>query len=308
MPRERIWKSSSMVLHGMPIKSKAALATSHAKALPPSPGGSWQCLFDKHSNHPALDEECVYAMPPVLLDLVLRKLPALLTMEEEQFERDLAEAAICGFFRKRQFEYPPLTHASGGISFGKKAVDLSPPKPRTIMKRARTPVLIQYVDPHFQQEKEDELARAAAEQWRWAYAAWLAINPDFRSAVHDIRSVEDLRETDNAFPELPGTIFGTRRPLPTLSRFSSLYEGWNLQTLATWDLPIPIPLIMDHMPLTDVSTFSMMGVTAFVPWYMLRHRSFDLLAYVDRSHQVRGGRGLDGWLNAKGSWGADTPY
>ena len=47
-------------------------------------------------------------MPTELINQICKQTPDLLTGEDEEYERDLADATPSGFFLQRRFGYPPL--------------------------------------------------------------------------------------------------------------------------------------------------------------------------------------------------------
>ena len=62
-------------------------------------------FLKKYRDHPALQNDCVYALPFELIGAILKELPGFLSRKDEDFEFALAQSCGTGFFLKQSFQY-----------------------------------------------------------------------------------------------------------------------------------------------------------------------------------------------------------
>ena len=62
-------------------------------------------FLKKYRDHPALQNDCIYALPFDLIAAILKELPEFLSSKDEEFEFALTESCGSGFFLKQSFQY-----------------------------------------------------------------------------------------------------------------------------------------------------------------------------------------------------------
>jgi hypothetical protein len=285
----------------MMAKNRAKRASSRTlPASDPAVSDSWSRMKSKYRGHPSWAQEAVYALPHALTSLIAKKLPRFFAPEEEQFERDLADAGA-GFFKGWAFAYPPL--GSTGTT--------SPPSELDERVDASTKRVLQLLEDDMKSRGVSEpqiradLERShreleVTEEVRWGYAGWLVTSPEFRRQCQHIKA----GAVDGNPPRLPLTFTGyADEPTTTEGVLAQQFlRSWAVEGFATWELPIPLRPELSSPALYDIRSIAGAGVTVFVPWYLLRHRTIDLYALFDARQRQHMPPHLGEWFN-NSKWG-----
>jgi hypothetical protein len=89
--------------------------------------------------------------------------------------------------------------------------------------------------------------------------------------------------------------------------FMEFYETWGLNTMMTWDLPVPMrPQWTSasgyHLPQISDSA----GLVVFIPWHLLRHKDLKIEDIVERKKVTSSPPEIREWLEGKPkNWGTD---
>jgi hypothetical protein len=269
---------------------------------------AWTRLVAQYPDHPSLNDEAIYSLPGKLLDAIVSSAPGILTQADEQFERDLSAAASCGFFQQRRFQYPPLSShpltQTPADEIGRKArasaKNIEDMLVDDMRKRGVSDELIfQYFELVSQRNQR-------IDDWRWSYAGWVVTSSDFQRQLNELRSLPPSRGQRNIPPRLPFTFTGHNSMEDCDEKGHLFLRLWGLESLATWDLPVPMkPQLASPVfyPLPDVSEA---GVILFIPWYLLRDKSISLYDLAQSERHLRLPAPLEDWLDAKPqNWGPE---
>ncbi|MBA3480401.1 MAG: hypothetical protein H0T51_01170 [Pirellulales bacterium] len=267
---------------------------------------AWDTLHERYRDHPALAAETVYALPPQLLDLLQRDLPCVLPSDDERFERDLTEAATVGFFRKRPIHYPrlnPYAAMSPNDSTHQITTKLNDMLEEYMAERGASPETIS----EYYESADRE--RTIVEEWRFSYAGWLATSSAFRRDRDRVRlqskavtgrlpAIEQSMTRSSSLPE------DDNEAEEFLGVWLPFFHRWGIEELATWDLPVPMRAELSNTTLYDFHDVAEAGIAVFVPWYLTRHRGFDLYSVADQRGLVHSPPELGEWLFPKQKdWG-----
>jgi hypothetical protein len=201
----------------------------------------------------------------------------LLSAEEWDFEGALGDLPAAGLFRGTPFSYRPLIlHVPKGqdeFSIPNRECRARIQKNLDEMSVDRGLTGSQLERQRLRQEQQRERLRLREQ----AYIGWLVTAPDFRGDLHALRTTwSDLVAKPSEFPGLLQEAFGiSLSPAAPAIRefrdaFGLLYRTWNLEALATWDLPVPLQSQMGFPTLNSPTALdSELGAALFIPWYML---------------------------------------
>ena len=279
---------------------------------------AWQVLVSHYPGHPCLQDDAVYALPTGLIDAIQRVLPKFWTSEAEAFERELAASATHGFFLGRQIGFPSLDE--------RVVPEDEPEFNRSITERAErvaqgiTALIVSELNERGRSEQEkaeyfakiDELKRKVAER-QLGYAGWLATSPDFHRDRDQLRKrwAAKIREI-GYMPRFPRSLMGENPPaIPRDERdfysdYMQFYRRWGLDTLATWDLPVPMRPELASRSMYPLSRVGDAGVVMFVPWYLLRDKDITLREIADHHRHLHAPAELASWLDGlPKNWGHD---
>ena len=79
--------------------------------------------------------------------------------------------------------------------------------------------------------------------------------------------------------------------------FLAFYWRWGLETLADWQLPVPLRAELLRPTLYDVQNLPQAGRVTFLPWYFLRDRGLDLHKFASQKMQMVAPEHLRAWLD-----------
>jgi len=218
----------------------------------------WQSLTELYPDHAALQQQSVYAIPKGLIDRIQAE-SKLFSKEEIRFELDLAGMPCDGFFMGQPFSYPLFTPPD-------QRPDNEATRPTVErLRQSHIQDMKRGFRTHTQIKKYFTEARAIAKdvwQRQLGYAGWLVTHPVFRFDRDRFREAWGERiERERAFPRLPLSYFGERprsvpeKDLPFFVDYHGFYLRWGLETLTTWDLPVPIPPELAQKALFDLTGF-----------------------------------------------------
>jgi hypothetical protein len=293
--------------------SFAELTLSYGKPHP-----NWITFAEFYKDSPVLQSDVVYALPDLLITSIVKKIPDFFSAEEQHFERDLTRLAGAGFFLKSPFSFPRLPHP---VLSGEEATRLDHFDRRhaTSARRIRE-MLEDGMQGSGRTTEEIKRYREAEHEEKWnieirqrAYAGWLVTNPEFRDNRGAFRIAWEpaIREL-GGFPRLPLSLMGEKpsQPNKAYQDFYSDYKNfcvdWGLDGFATWDLPRPMRPELDSRSLYYLPAVQEAGVTAFVPWYLLRDKDIQLSELAERIRVLKGPEHLGDWLDHRPKdWGYD---
>jgi hypothetical protein len=277
---------------------------------------AWHALSKQFPAHPALAGESIYALPSRLIDVICQELPTLFSVDDEEFERELAAASPVGFFRQQPIWYPPLgMQGRGPVPVEESELD----------RRFRRAV------ESIESMRKDEMRANGAsnalieqnikyagnqvkmiEEWRSAYAAWLVTSAAFRRDRDNLRAAVSDSSSDPVLPRMAVSITGRvheDRTEEFVMWWLPFLRKWGLEGLATWDLPLPMQPEMAKSNLYPAEDLSGAGLLVFLPWYLLRHRGTDFYALAELKYLAEMHADLGEWLRpAEKNWGASRYY
>lgn len=281
------------------------------------PSPNYTRLVEAYPEHPALQQETIYAIPEPLIDAILREVRDFFPPGDEAFERELARLVGAGFFLGRPINYPPLSGvsanpaAAGKLQEWEERHDRSDARIREMLtdEMRQDGASDKQIEDYWKDEVE---ALKRIEARRWGYAGWLATDPGFHRARRLFKDMWLKRiEALGGFPDFPMSYFGERPSSPQegdrpfYDDCIGFYRSWSLHSLATWDLPIPMrpdtfqPSLY-HLPATYDA-----GITIFVPWYLLRDKDLKVAELTKHKLTLNPQPHLGNWFGVKKNWGYD---
>jgi hypothetical protein len=242
----------------MTPRSKAPQLSASAE---PSP---WATFSSFCKGQSWLADDALYSIPPRLIDLLQHHAPRLLRNDDAERERLFSSLTHGGFVHRQSFSYPP--HMLGGdfddhelqrdLENAQKVLDdihlADGHSPDTIACQAGASL------------RDQVLAR-----WSEAFAGWLIADKDFRRNCNAMRSEWDTQTKRHGFAHNCFSFLGesphqvserAKKPAPRAYRaaFDEFREAWGLQTLLTWELPLPMAANFDspfvYSPLASLAS------------------------------------------------------
>ncbi len=282
-----------------------------------TPTKVWQAMTDEFPNDERLRGPAIYAIPAELIDAMKHEKIEALSSDDEAFERRLAQLSGAGLFLGRPFSYPGLAVAELGDFVDPKQVE-------EIYQRNEA------LDQQLDQLIRDDIAaqggtdgdadsyREAIENRhesmhlrRLAYAAWLATDSVFRDDrdVLYARWSEKIDERGQ-FPSVPISLLYESPSKPPeddrdfQASFLKFYLRWGIETMATWDLPVPMRSETLTQSFYHLPSVASAGITVFVPWYMFRDQELKLRDIADQQMLLHQPNELNRWLQREdANWG-----
>ncbi|MGE3806783.1 MAG: hypothetical protein AB7K24_19110 [Gemmataceae bacterium] len=297
------------------------------------PDNTWRAFTARHSGHPFLTLDPLYALVENVIDAIKAEIPNFFTPEQEEFERTLARTRSHGFFLRRviggelpaaastqELEDRPI-QTIGEILDELERIPKSPQEAAQVMVRRLAPVLSSDWLPD--RRRDDVLARIAdliavlreasgfkagdvskamsderreqiqLRQRQEAYAGWLVMEPLF------LRELESLRRGQQQavarFGAFPrrDTPSGSGRRTGCTAKCLAFYRRWGLEQLLTWDLPVPLRTRFELA--SEESASSQEAALLRIPWYLLRG-GLDLRPMVRRLRHTSAPVHLRNWI------------
>lgn len=288
------------------------------KAVCADPDPGWVEMQRRHPDHPWLGEDPIYALSEDLIAAIEREIPDFFSEQEAAFERDLSRLGGAGFFWGCSLggEDPNLTFEQWLIRWphGKPRTqpkvysatesDADPDmaifdKVNDYIFDCRTAIGYAAADIKAVQKREREelkLQRQRAE----AYSGWLVTNESYRAHVAGLRNrLEKYIKTSRS---IPGRWELAESPVPLTTwqkAFLAFYRRWCLESLATWDIPIPLRSELHAASDPRHSYGAGDGLVFFLPWFMARGDQLDLQKVIQRVRFESAPEHLRPWLKAE---------
>lgn len=163
---------------------------------------------------------------------------------------------------------------------------------------------------------------------RRGFVGWLVTCPQFRREAAALEKLwsENIRPlsqlpilTDLANGSALEALWGREKPTtksPRRSQSSAIartvaaqadmfLQRWGLERLCTWDLPVPAAPALTTFNQLGAASLST-GMSLFVPWYLLRHRSLTIYDLADLNCFGTPLNHLDDWFEGSAKkWGLD---
>lgn len=139
-----------------------------------------------------------------------------------------------------------------------------------------------------------------------AYAGWLVSNAGYRAELRHFRSRwEHAVRLAGRFPRvpmwaIPDPTEGAALPTGFRDECYRFFPRWELDTLLTWDWPVPMEPDLSVGLREDMDLISAGGMVVFVPWYLLRGAQLDLRQVAQQSRLAATPDHLFGWVNKQG--------
>jgi hypothetical protein len=273
-----------------------------------------ESFFAKYTGHPALEQDSIYALPSTLIDPICKYVD-LFTPEEEGFERRLSDISGLGYFLKCPVGCSlPFGCESPRVNETWQNIQNRQIKSNKAIIELLTEVMLKQgvssdeIEAYFKDEREWELK---FEDIRMGFSGWLATEPAFRQEVAKLRAKwEDRIRINKRLPMISISINGELGwPVPMTDRdmhadFMVFYWRWGLETLATWDLPVPVLPGLTQPSLYGQIDQDNMGLVSFIPWHFLREKGIDIQQFAKHRGLGSISPRLKNWLNAEPkNWG-----
>jgi hypothetical protein len=233
----------------------------------------------KYGGHPALQNDCAYAFPSDLIQAILQELPEFLSLKDEGFECALAKSCGSGFFLKQSL------FLISNAKIRQQQREMHSPIRRILAEelwaRGRSDLQIQeYI------EKQHEIDQKLQLRQR-SFAGWLVTNPQFRRECRGFCKFFETRfREDGRFRPMPFSFVGVPPIVSEENReyydaCMSFYKRWNLDTIVSWDLPVPMRADVVTPSLYHLDSLRDAGITVFLPWFQFRDRDITLRDLAD---------------------------
>lgn len=283
---------------------------------PPSAEAGADCLeffATRNSQLNPNESEALYALDPSLLDLLASEVPDLLNAEELVFENSFSQeskgATFCGFFTPHanwffdDAHFPSIERRSESseVSMRLKKIEekqtaTNEKATRLLEQEAEKSGLPKLAATRTQLNKE----RAELEKKRKSYAGWLIRNLAFRTELARLRERwhAQVREL-GGIPPHPRWFQEVEVPedkLPCVEDLFGFFRRWNLDGLATWDMPIPMNLKNLDYSWDWLDYMKETGQVIYLPWYLQRGSQLDLKSVVERMQMRSTPSHLQGWI------------
>ncbi len=265
----------------------------------------WDAFSHRHAGCPFLEHDPLYALSEELIDSIVGLVPGFFTAAEVAFERDLAQTASFGFFL-----HTPLGPAQGCVEVGsgptlaeRQEATAGQIDAMLAEELRRAGADSEDVSSHFAQhaaQRERTVSRQAA------YAGWLLLNATYRAELRHFRECWARAVRDaGRFPRLPlwampDPTEGAALPYGFRDACYKFFARWGLDTLLTWDWPVPMEPDLNVGLRENVNLLSSAGAVLFVPWYLLRGGALDVRDVVQQCRLASAPDHLSGWVNKQG--------
>ena len=276
-----------------------------AVADPSSSHTEWDAFSHRHAGSRSLELDPLYSLSEELIDSIVKLVPGFFSSEEVKFERDLARTARFGFFLHTALGLAQVGNEPTGEPTLAESVENTS---RQIDDMIAEELQQTGADPediraHFTQHA-DQRARIVSRQS--AYAGWLLLNSEFRAELRRFRERwEGAVRAVGRFPRLPMWLMPDpteRAELPPDFRDECyrFFCRWGLETLLTWDWPIPMEPDLNIGLRENLGLLSSGGMFLFVPWYLLRGEKLDMKEVVRQGRLAAAPDHLRDWVNKRG--------
>ena len=273
----------------------------HSKTQSPD-HPAWTAFSTRHARSLMLAHEDLYALNEELIGSIVQNVPGFFSDDEVRFERDLCRTVSLGFCARRPHGLQPKRKVKDAEVRRHKrrsiAID-------SILKQElqRAGADLKEIGTFFQ-ANIDVRKRVAERQD--AYAGWLILNPEYRTEVDQLRTRwGKVARTVGRFPRLPMAWLTDPSeeasfPRQFLGKCMQFLSRWGLDTLATWDWPIPMEPDFGIGQRRDMNLLASGGLFFFVPWYLLRGEKVDFNELFQQ-HRLAAPEHLLKWANKRTS-------
>lgn len=230
----------------------------------------WQTFFKTYQSTRLAGDAC-YALPRPLLICLEEAVPEFLEPDDLAFENEFAAAASFGCFH--------------GQMLGQAEV-LSPAEQALEQDAFQAVESIESMLDHHALEsganEYDIKQRKAvhrqslqmATQKRSGYIGWLIRQQEYqRDVEHLRRRYSKLIRAQGGFPSRAIPLIASQLPESSETfaiEILDFYRRWALESLLTWDWPIPLRAELHGLPDGDSEAGSRDGVSLFLPWSTLQ--------------------------------------
>lgn len=265
----------------------------------------WDAFAHRRAGSPFLEHDPLYALSGELIDSILDRAPGFFTAAEVEFERDLARTASFGFFL-----HTPLgsSQADAEHENGPTLAERQEETAEQIDELLAEELRRTGID---QEDRDAFFVRHAAQRERIvsrqaAYAGWLLLNAEYRAELGQFRGCwEGAVRTAGRFPRLPmwsvpDPTEGADLPPGFRDACYRFFARWGLDTLLTWDWPVPMEPDLSAGLRPNLDLLSSSGAVLFVPWHLLRGGALGASDVIQQCRIASAPDHLRGWVNKDG--------
>lgn len=288
---------------------------------------SFDALCAAYPGHTALTADEIYSLPMELIAAIQQEAPKLFSPTDLKFERHLARLADHGFFLRRPFGVPAflrrelLAKAHSTAQQSQMPADAEDLAHRSESSQSEIRTMIselmnsdgrkaEEIDQYFQRPAEFE---SYVRTRLLGYAGWLVTNATFRRERDEFCTTwESKIRQDGDLPTVPISLMGESHPIRGkkerrfFSEYMTFYKRWGLESLETWELPVPMKAEFLGRCFYDLKAIGEAGITMFLPFYLLRDRKLSVYDVADHKRLLAQTAHLDGWLQQQRTdWGSD---
>jgi hypothetical protein len=315
------WKpGGEMAAQKKSSKGTGKKQSSQGKSLPKT---GWQQLTESFPDHPALESETIYALPTELLAAIDVEVSGFFSEEDRQFEQALTRLGGHGFFLQEPFGFTLLDKQKSLAVEDQSGEAIDPEKEeerweKTDKKLRDMLTEMMTSDGRTKEEIKRYFAQGPEFEKRMrvkrdGYAGWLVTDPRFRSERDEFCQLwRDHILQFGTLPTVPISLMGEAPPkLPKRERrfysdYMSFYRRWGLESLATWQLPVPMRAEFLGFSHYDLKSVREAGVNVFVPYHLLRDRSLTLYDVAEHRQLLQPTDHLQDWFGVQSNnWGPD---
>lgn len=290
----------------------------------------WLALEKSFPGDSPLNATVEYALPKKLLRAIEQL--KLLSKDEIKFENELRSRGRSGFWHRSSFACEILD-TDERLREECQSSDLDR-RQHDVDRKIQELLEGEYLRTG---EDRDEIRKHANKavqiaeltlRLRQGFVGWLVTCPQFRRemAALEKRWSDNIRPlgqlpilTDLANGSALDALWGREKPTTKSPRRSPrsaiaqavaakadrLLQRWGLERLCTWELPIPAAPALTTFNQLGAASLST-GMSLFVPWYLLRHRSLTIYDLTDLNCFGTPLNHLEDWFAGSGKkWGAD---
>ena len=234
----------------------------------------------------------------------MQNVPGFFSKDEEHFERDLCQTVSLGFCGRHPYGLQPerIEEQEAEVQrHEERSQGIDAMLDEELQRTGADP---QEIDEYFQ---TSTAVRERVTARQRAYAGWLILNPGYRMEVDRLRARwGKVGRSVGRFPRLPMawlTDPGEEASFPPefLDECLRFLSRWGLDTLATWDWPIPIKPDFGIGQRRDRNLLASGGVFFFIPWYLLRGEKVDFNELFQQCRLASVPKHLFDWANMRPS-------
>ena len=265
----------------------------------------WDAFAQRHAGSPFLEHDPLYSLSEELIDSIVKFAPGFFTAEQVKFERDLVRTATFGFFLRAPLgpAHEGAEHECGPTLKERQETTAGQIDDMLVEELWRTGADKEDREAFFTQhaaQRERTVSRQAA------YAGWLLLNAEYRAELRHLRDRWEGAVRDaGRFPRLPMWLMpdpteGAELPPGFRDECYRFFSRWGLDTLLTWDWPVPMEPDLNVGLRQNMNLLSSAGAVLVVPWYLLRGGVLNLQEVIQQCRLASTPDHLLGWVNKQG--------